>query len=131
LARCRAEAFRGHSRCREAKSLKKVYTAGSLAGAHLLKGLLEGAGIDAEVQGEQTFQIAGQVPSKLTALTVWIINDDDFEKAEEIVTSYREREIGRSVEGTPWRCGCGEENEGQFTECWSCGRSRPGLEGSG
>jgi hypothetical protein len=107
--------------------LKKVYTARSLADVHLLKGLLEGIGIEAEVQGEQAFQITGQVPSKLTSPTVWIINDDDFEKAEELVASFRESEIESSIEGSPWRCSCGEENEGQFTECWSCGKSKPNF----
>lgn len=108
--------------------MKKVYTARSLADAHLLNGLLEGAGIVAEVQGEQAFRLAGQLPGKLTAPTVWIIDDDDFEKAVELVSSFRDGEIQGSTEGTPWRCSCGEENEGRFTECWSCGRSGPGLE---
>jgi hypothetical protein len=33
----------------------------------------------------------------------------------------------------PWGCiGCGEEIEGQFSECWNCGKSRshgPGRRG--
>lgn len=105
--------------------MKKVYTARSLADAHLLKGLLETAGIDAEVQGEQAFQIAGQNPSRFTALTVWVLNDDDYEKSQGMVSSFREGNGDSSIEESPWRCSCGEENEGQFTECWSCGKSRP------
>jgi hypothetical protein len=106
-------------------SLKKVYTARSLPDAHLLKGLLEGIDIEAEVQGEQGFQITGQVPSKLMSPTVWVVNDEDYDRARELVSSFREESFGTSFEGYPWRCSCGEENEGQFTECWNCGKSRP------
>jgi hypothetical protein len=105
--------------------LRKVYTAKSLADAHLLKGLLEGAHIPAEVQGEQAFQIAGQNPSRATALSVWILSDEQHGQAMELVAAFGEERPGRLDEGEPWRCGCGEENERQFTECWNCGRARP------
>jgi hypothetical protein len=105
--------------------LKKVYVARDLPDAHLLKGLLEGIHIAAEVHGEETFRIAGQSPSFVTAPAVWILNDEDYGQAMELVSAFQGGQLGRPDARRPWRCSCGEENEGQFSECWNCGRSRP------
>jgi hypothetical protein len=88
---------------------------------------LETAGLEALVQGEQAFQITGQVPTRLVAPTVWVIRDGGAEKAKDLVSSFREGSGRNPVEGTPWRCSCGEENEGRFTECWRCGKAGPDL----
>ena len=44
------------------------------------------------------------------------------ERARELV----EQELhGPGLEEPAWTCpGCGERIEGQFTECWNCGRER-------
>jgi len=42
--------------------LKKVYIAKNPADAHLLKGLLDGENIEAEVRGEFLYGVRGEVP---------------------------------------------------------------------
>ena len=106
--------------------MKKVYTAKNLADAHLLKGLLEGENIEAEVRGEFLYGVRGEVPiTPDTCPSVWVMDDADYDRAIELVSAFREGEPPNPVEGKVWRCNCGEENENQFTECWSCGTARP------
>jgi len=106
--------------------LKKVYIAKNPADAHLLKGLLEGENIEAEVRGEFLYGVRGEVPiTPDTCPSVWVMDDSDYDKAMELVSIFREGESTKPIGGEPWRCSCGEENEGQFTECWSCGKARP------
>ena len=106
--------------------MKKVYTARNPADAHLLKGLLEGENIETEVRGEFLYGVRGEVPiTPDTCPSVWVMDDADYDRAMELVSAFREGEITNPIEGDPWRCSCGEENEKQFTECWSCGKARP------
>lgn len=106
--------------------MKKVYVAKNLADAHLLKGLFEGENIEAEVRGEFLYGVRGEVPiTPDTCPSVWVMDDSDYDKAMELVSAFREGESQTPIEGEVWRCGCGEENESKFTECWSCGKERP------
>jgi len=35
-----------------------------------------------------------------------------------------------AIDSSAWKCaGCGEENPGNFEECWKCQRDRPGMPG--
>jgi hypothetical protein len=52
------------------------------------------------------------------------MDDADYDRAMELVSTIREGEPQNPLEGEAWRCSCGEENEGQFTECWRCGKTR-------
>ena len=106
--------------------MKKVYIAKNPADAHLLKGLLEGENIEAEVRGEFLYGVRGEVPiTPDTCPSVWVMDDSDYDKAMELVSAFREGDSPNHFEGKIWRCRCGEENESQFTECWSCGKARP------
>jgi hypothetical protein len=106
--------------------LKKVYIGKNPADAHLLKGLLEGENIETEVRGEFLYGVRGEVPiTPDTCPSVWVMDDADYDRAIELVSIFREGEPPNPIEGKDWRCSCGEENESQFTECWSCGKERP------
>ena len=105
--------------------MKKVYIAKNPTDAHLLKGLLEGENIEAEVRGEFLYGVRGEVPiTPDTCPSVWIVDDSDYDKAMDLISTFREGESPTLIEGKAWRCNCGEENESQFTECWSCGKTR-------
>ena len=106
--------------------MKKVYIAKNPADAHLLKGLLEGANIEAEVRGEFLYGVRGEVPiTEDTCPSVWIVDDSDYDQAMELVSTFREGAPPIPEKAGVWYCSCGEENENQFTECWSCGKARP------
>lgn len=106
--------------------MKKVFIAKNPADAHLLKGLLEGENIEAAVRGEFLYGVRGEVPiTPETCPSVWVMDDSDYDKAMELVSTFRDGDLTNPIEGKVWRCSCGEENENQFTECWSCGKARP------
>jgi len=105
--------------------LKKVYIGKNPADAHLLKGLLEGANIEAEVRGEFLYGVRGEVPiTPDTCPSVWVVDDSDYDRAMELVSTFREGAPPIPEDVGVWYCSCGEENENQFTECWSCGKAR-------
>ena len=106
--------------------MKKVYIAKNPADAHLLKGLLKGANIEAEVRGEFLYGVRGEVPiTEDTCPSVWVVDDSDFDRAMELVSTFREGAPPILEGAGTWYCSCGEENENPFTECWSCGKARP------
>lgn len=103
--------------------MKKVYAARNPADAHLLKGLLEGEGVQAEVLGEFLYGVRGEVPvTQDTCPSVWVA-DEEYDRAMELVESLHEGDL--PFEAKAWRCRCGEESDGRFTECWNCGKARP------
>ena len=105
--------------------MKKVYAAINPVDAHLVKGVLEGERISAEVRGEFVFGMRGEIPiTPDTCPSVWILDDSDYDKAMALVATFSEPAQVGSCTGEVWRCACGEDNERQFTECWNCGTAR-------
>jgi hypothetical protein len=111
-----------HNRGRRFNVLK-IYSARHPTEAHLLKGILESYGIACEVKGESLYGARGGVPiTSDTDPSVWICDDSQWTEATAIV---REFENPEAADRETWVCeSCGEESEGQFTECWNCGRPR-------
>lgn len=105
--------------------MRKLYTAADLVQAHVLRGALQAVGIVADVRGGFLDTSRGGTPvTSETAPTLWVADDADWDVAQEVV---RELESGVAVARpiATWRCACGEVIEGQFSECWKCGESRP------
>jgi hypothetical protein len=107
--------------------MKKVYIAKHPTEAHLIKGLLESYSISCEVRGESLFGVRGELPITTdTFPSVWIHDDEDFEKARAIVNDYDKGDKDHVPKRSSWKCQkCGEVLEPQFTECWNCGTERP------
>jgi hypothetical protein len=104
----------------------KVFIANHPAEAHLLKGILESHGIACTVQGEFLFGARGELPiSPETAPSVWIFDHRHIEAARTIVQEYEAPSSQEASGGETWICKvCGEDSEGQFSECWNCGAPR-------
>ncbi len=96
----------------------QAYVANSLAQAHLIKGFLDAEGIFAVVRGEHLVGIAGEIPITMDTLpSIWV-GDDDRDRARELI----DKTLKSELVFEDWTCPeCGEEVEGQFTECWQCG----------
>lgn len=107
--------------------MKQVYVAKNPLEAHFVKGLLEAEGIEAFVRGEYLFGARGEVPvTPETCPSVWIVDDDLIEKAEQLAAAYSRGKPPAGAKSRAWRCAqCGEWLEPQFTECWRCGTARP------
>ncbi len=102
--------------------MKKVYTSDDRMMAGHVKSLLEEDGIPCLVKNEALAGAIGEIPPIECWPEVWITDDDDYDRAREII---QELLIETATPKAPWRCQCGEEIEGQFHACWQCGRERP------
>ena len=108
--------------------LKKLYVARGPGDAHVLRGLLESAGVRSVIRGDDFVPLQGGTLMRMeTRSSVWVLEDDTYPRAFEIAEEYARRaEEAPAQQVDTWRCQrCGEDVERQFTECWSCGTDRP------
>ena len=104
--------------------MKQIHVARHAPEAHLVRGFLEANGIAAVVRGEFLTSGWGELPVDVCG--VWIAEDTDYERALALLRSFLRGDAAREHRGRYWRCPqCGEHLEGQFTDCWSCGATRP------
>jgi hypothetical protein len=108
--------------------MKRLFTATtSIDSAHIemLKGLLDDVQITCMIRNEYLSSAMGEVPFLDSSPELWILNDEDYSRAREILETWR---TTRSETKEAWACAhCGESIEGQFTSCWECGRERPAV----
>jgi hypothetical protein len=99
--------------------MKKVFASLNIAEVGLLKTLLEQEGIACTTRNQHISIALGEVPFLECMPELWVLDDQDFTKAQELISRWGKPD-DRQLE--PWLCpGCGEENEGQFGACWKCG----------
>lgn len=104
--------------------MKQIHAARHAPEAHLIKGFLESQGIEAVVRGEYLTSGWGELPADVC--TVWITDDAQFDRANELLIAFLNGSIARQFGAERWQCPrCNETLEGQFTECWNCGARRP------
>lgn len=90
--------------------VKKVHVAGNPVEAQFLRSFLESAGIAATVRGEHLFGLRGGVPMTAETLpSVWV-EDEDAERAEELLRRLEARSRLRPVEE--------DGGEGDFVAGW-------------
>src|SRR5262249_36399119 len=74
--------YRTTQRGRGGIRMKKVFVARNPAEAHLVKGMLEAAGLKAEVRGEALWGTRGETPLDAeTSPTVWVLDDKHVPEA--------------------------------------------------
>ena len=101
--------------------LSRVYSSPLLAMVYHVLNVLEINGITCSITNEYLASAVGELPPTECWPQLWV-SDHDLDKAQQIVQELLTDE-GSAQPG--WRCPqCGEELEGQFTECWNCGVSR-------
>ena len=90
---------------------------------HNLKNVLEGRGIKCEIRGEYLNAATGELPVVECWPELWIVDDSCLDESRELLADFTHP---REVERSSWLCrDCGEKIEGQFSECWQCGATRP------
>jgi hypothetical protein len=101
------------------ETMKKLFSSVNIAEVGLLKSLLEAENIPCSIRNEHLSMAVGAVPFVDTYPELWILDDADLEKAQELLAQWQNQE---SSPLAAWVCPeCGEENEGQFGACWKCG----------
>ena len=104
--------------------MKRLHVARHAPEAHVVKGFLESNGIAAVVRGDHLQGGWGELPVDLCS--VWVTDDAQYERANALLVSFFHGDHAHEFRDQNWRCSkCGEQIEGQFTECWSCGTHRP------
>lgn len=95
--------------------MKKIFTSQNIALVNFYKEILEKNGIDAIVKNYYLTSGVGDLPPNECIPELWIMNDDKYDEAKVLLTTEK---------GTAWKCTCGEKIDGQFAQCWKCGKVR-------
>lgn len=102
--------------------MKRVYGSFDLPAVYHARNLLETEGIRCVVRNELLSSAMGELPPAECQIEVWVLRDDDAERAEQLVRLGSQPTAGVSA----WRCpDCGESADAQFSQCWHCGAERP------
>jgi hypothetical protein len=102
--------------------MKEVFVHQDHAQVGLYKSVLDAAGISSYIRNEYSHQIVTPRPTDLFYPTLCVVNDEDYERALEIIA---ERQAPEAPAGPDWTCAdCGEEVPGTFGSCWKCGALR-------
>jgi Putative prokaryotic signal transducing protein len=89
-----------------------------------LKNVLAAVGIKCVARNVDLISAAGELPPVECWPELWVVDDEKFGRAKSVLK--KTLAPLHSVK-KPWACvGCGETIEGQFSECWNCGRDRSG-----
>jgi ribosomal protein S14 len=102
--------------------MKKVYSAKDPLMVGHLKNVLTTFEIRCVTRNLDLSSAAGELPPIDCWPELWVVNDEELAEAKTILkkTLAPLESVKKS-----WRCrDCGENIEGQFSECWKCGRSR-------
>jgi hypothetical protein len=95
----------------------KIYSAPTLPDAHLVRGVLAQAGIEARVFNENAQSLMGEIPIHHAWPEVWLMDERDENQARELIRQI-EQPASRNAVFCPH---CHEENPANFHTCWQCG----------
>ena len=105
----------------------KLFVSQSLVEVETRKEVLEQEGILCTVKNQQGSSLAGEVPFAEVFPELWVINDDDFPRAQEFLENWGK---AAATIDAAWTCsGCSEHHTGEFTTCWKCGKEKNSKSG--
>ncbi|OFE13486.1 hypothetical protein PHACT_10330 [Pseudohongiella acticola] len=97
--------------------MKQIYTHENIVILHSVRNILAMNDIESFVKNEHTIPAGARHGINNIFHELWILNDQDYDKAAALIDTEIENPIVRD----PWVCGdCNEENEGSFDVCWKC-----------
>lgn len=97
--------------------MKRIYTHDNIVVLHSVKNVLSIHGIESFVKNEHTIPAGARHGINNIFHELWILNDQDSEKALTVIDTEIENPEPRDA----WVCdSCNEENEGSFEVCWKC-----------
>jgi hypothetical protein len=99
--------------------MRRLAQAPNLAIATLWADALREEGVAISVQREYLGAAAGQLPPDQCLPEIWVEDEAQFERAEQLLHALQNRPQRR------WQCRCGELVEGGFEQCWRCGAMMP------
>ena len=97
----------------------KIYSADNLLMVEHVRALLAREGIATTIKNQYISGALGELPANECWPELWLVNESQRARAEALVAEY----TAPAPAAPGWRCdGCGETIEGQFGQCWQCGR---------
>ena len=96
--------------------MKRVFSSFNQTAVYHARNLLENAGIETLLRNTVLSSAMGELPPAECQAELWVLNDSDLSRAEEVLSA--------KTEGPDWTCACGETLGAQFTQCWRCGAAR-------
>ncbi len=105
--------------------MHKVYSHFNPAMVQLVKNELEQRGIESTIKGEHLASVVGGAAGATDAWSeLWVVDEERLGEAVEVVSDVIEGDTESDAEA--WTCPrCGEEVDGLFAVCWSCGQKHP------
>ncbi len=104
--------------------MKKIFSSAQEFEIGFITSMLDKKGITYTVRNQYLSGAIGELPPTEVWPEIWVNHDEDYHRAMVIVESAALEIKDRG----PWRCECGEENEGSFGSCWKCGLDRPSMD---
>ncbi len=99
--------------------MKKIYAAANLQDAHIIAHTLKAEGIQCHIFNENMQSGVGEIPFVQAYPEIWVVLEADEPRALAMIREFEHTED----EPSPLRCPrCGEENPGNFQQCWHCSR---------
>ena len=98
--------------------MKKVYTSDNIILAGHIHSLLEAYDINCHMRNMNLSGGIGELPINECWPEVWVNDHEDYAVAEELIAA----SLSKIENKQSWQCTCGEQIEGQFDACWSCGK---------
>ena len=84
---------------------------------------LASQGIATELRNYNISSLTGEIPQGNAAGELWVADDVDVTRVEELLTELRNAPL---ESGPDWTCAaCGEAVPASLGECWKCGRLAP------
>jgi hypothetical protein len=103
--------------------MKRLYTSHNLVDVEMRKEWLDQQSIPCTIKHQRSAMLGGEVPFVEVFPELWVLHDQDFEKAKSILDDW---DAAQPLRQTAWTCtGCGEVHRKEFTTCWNCGAERP------
>ena len=104
--------------------MKIVYSSNDFLMVGHLKNLLENQGIACILKNEHVSNLPAFIPACEIYPEIWVIDESRNVEAKNVIEEALHS--NNTSEGASWECpNCNEVMEPQFSECWSCGESKP------
>ncbi len=83
---------------------------------------MDQAGIPCMIKNQRSAMLGGEVPFAEVFPELWVLRDEDYEKAETLLKDW---EDAQPLETSSWTCcSCSEVHQKEFTTCWKCSQER-------
>jgi len=101
--------------------MKLLYTNENRYLVHNIENIMNNAGISIMLKNEFAAGAAGDLIPHETWLELWIVNDNDYDKAVTVLEQSFSKETDKK-----WTCThCHEINDASFDFCWQCQHCAP------